>query len=509
MSLTHVCKWTSYGWKHINAKDAADYCYSTVHAKSGMFMCELCGQYVTFSHACQQIPHFRHNSAEQDKDCEERSKYLRAHSEPFKKESRGLPLRISFTKQGDFEFELGFMLPPNISVDTLNTCSVVIAPEKLEYSLSLRLQPGKLTYLSAGTTPAPSYEVSILPDNEALANLWPETVEGIPESGALFDSTTRKKIPERADIRAGHSYYFLTKKEPAKCYDISIGCKCQHNGWSLYELRASLTPEASRYLWNLCHCWLSDNTAAIIPLWPPHIETPYLLKYDEAVNKPLWFLLQGNAEIKTFPQSSKNMDENLFSIPCSDRQQLLAAGRTKILRYLYIWKDSAALSQETPFPAVMVTDSLGRKITSRSRSELPHKKAVNITPPFDGCALVMNGQRIIERYTLKAGAKTFINGLEYGYSVKIFQGLDMVWEAEYKRPVRNSAGEDESLRKVLETAGGESISVPHTLGGLAAKMKDCPQLKSWLAKCIRLGRMPQKAYKILAHHFTEKIRRQP
>ena len=46
-SLTHVCMLSDNGWKRITAEQAARlHPGGTVSAHSGLFMCELCGQYV-------------------------------------------------------------------------------------------------------------------------------------------------------------------------------------------------------------------------------------------------------------------------------------------------------------------------------------------------------------------------------------------------------------------------------------------------------------------------------
>ena len=46
-SLTHVGMWSDNGWKRITAEQAARlHPGGTVSAHSGLFMCELCGQYV-------------------------------------------------------------------------------------------------------------------------------------------------------------------------------------------------------------------------------------------------------------------------------------------------------------------------------------------------------------------------------------------------------------------------------------------------------------------------------
>ena len=58
-SLTHVCMWSDNGWKRITAEQAARlHPGGTVSAHSGLFMCELCGQYIELTG--KQALHIRH-----------------------------------------------------------------------------------------------------------------------------------------------------------------------------------------------------------------------------------------------------------------------------------------------------------------------------------------------------------------------------------------------------------------------------------------------------------------
>ena len=62
-SLTHVCMWSNKGWKRITAEEAAKYYpYGTVSAHSGLFMCELCGQYVTLTDGNIRTRYFKHSA---------------------------------------------------------------------------------------------------------------------------------------------------------------------------------------------------------------------------------------------------------------------------------------------------------------------------------------------------------------------------------------------------------------------------------------------------------------
>lgn len=67
-SLTHVCMWSDHGWKRITAEQAARlHPGGTVSARSGLFMCELCGQYVTLTDGDINVRYFKHSAYEKVK----------------------------------------------------------------------------------------------------------------------------------------------------------------------------------------------------------------------------------------------------------------------------------------------------------------------------------------------------------------------------------------------------------------------------------------------------------
>ena len=414
-------------------------------------------------------------------------------------------MRIKFTQPeaAGFELDMGFALPPYVSLSSVENHHVKIDPVDREYSLS-RLHESTITYLSLGSKPSESYKISLEPKHERLSKFWPENVSGIPDDGALFDSVTRKMLPKDADVTANHKYYILTRKPVKNCKDVSINKICTSNfsDWNVYEVSASsMSHDAALFFWDY-HCRLCENTAEIIPLWPVHIDTPYVLKYDTDYSRALIFYLRGQADLKAFPDASISRNGSVFSVNCNSRQQLLAAGRTSILRYMYIWRDKESLARETQLPKVIVRDSDGQELHEGKYPELPKGKFITLTPEFDGTALVLNRNIIVERYSLKAGTRTKIAGLRMGCSVEIFQGLDLVWQAEYKRSDSEHDVMDRELLSALEKCCGEVISIPHALGALVSKMNNYPLTKSWLERRVRNGRMSQRACKILVHHFS-------
>lgn len=75
MPLTHVCVWDKNGWKKITVNQAVKMTrgYGGVSASSGLFMCELCGQYVSLTSGNIRNPYFKHSKEEESKDCPERT----------------------------------------------------------------------------------------------------------------------------------------------------------------------------------------------------------------------------------------------------------------------------------------------------------------------------------------------------------------------------------------------------------------------------------------------------
>lgn len=134
-SLTHVCMWSDNGWKRITAEQAARlHPGGTVSAHSGLFMCELCGQYVILTDGDIRIRYFKHSAYEISKDCPERT-FGAGYSISYGSQEHDLPIRITSVSSSSFSFEVGLIrapisslgkdfcieIKPNISVQGVQT----------------------------------------------------------------------------------------------------------------------------------------------------------------------------------------------------------------------------------------------------------------------------------------------------------------------------------------------------------------------------------------------------
>ena len=510
MQLSHVCMWSEHGWKRVTAKEAAKmHPGGTVSAKSGLFMCELCGQYVTLTDGWIRDRYFRHSAEELSKDCPERT-FSNSVSITFPAGTYDLPLKIKIISSGKFKLFLGLLPVPNNLLDNKGNSKIVVGcPDSdTQYVYSFeRLTNYCISYLSVGTKPYEKYNISVIPSDDRLNSYWPKTVEGVFAGGTIFDGITGKKLPYDADTLVNHRYYLLTKQnlyiEGLTGITAKSVCRCNIDlsTWNVYEIEAtSFDERVARFFLNY-HCRLTENEVDIIPLWPVYIETPYRIyhQYDK-----ITIFLRGDAEPKVFPETSLYSESynngKVFSVNCKKRQQLLSAGRTKVLKYTYLWKD--ILDCEVSLPQIAVTDLSGTVMMQGEQSKLPEKRMLSIKAPFDGFVKRKKKGIVLEQFNLYSDKIMEIDEVQYNQTIEVTQGLDIVWSVTFVCPVVTNDSTDELLLYDLEKCSGEYISVTHSLGALAERMAEYPRSREWLYACIRTGKMSKKAYRLLTTHFT-------
>lgn len=154
-SLTHVCMWSDNGWKRITAEQAARlHPGGTVSAHSGLFMCELCGQYVILTDGDIRIRYFKHSAYEISKDCPERT-FGAGYSISYGSQEHDLPIRITSVSSSSFSFEVGLIRAPISSLGK-DFC-IEIKPKgafDIPYVYTKeRLNYDSITYLPIGERP--------------------------------------------------------------------------------------------------------------------------------------------------------------------------------------------------------------------------------------------------------------------------------------------------------------------------------------------------------------------
>lgn len=512
-SLTHVCMWSKHEWKKITAVEATKlHPNGTVSAHSGLFMCELCGQYVILTDGEKRTRYFKHSAYETNKDCPERTSGYSPNT-TYNARAYELPIRLCNITDNQFDLELGLLYVPQSILQRQEVQQVIIqclgnVTSRYVYAFE-RLKSETITYVPIDNIPALKYEIN---SADELKNFWPNYVKGIDSNGNIFDKETGKKLTEDADVLVNKSYYLLcTKKLCQKYRNINIQKLCEKSVtscvWYIYEVKATAySEEIARFFWNL-HCRLTEFPVRLQPIWPLYVETPYAIRYNRS---QLSMHLRGRSDVtaKVFPAISikrficPNGNGQIISVDCLERHQLISVGRTNILQYTYLWKDK--LDETVPKPDVEVTDANDKKVNPGIQNEVPEHQLLSIVSPFDGVVIILKNAVVIEKQYLIAERRTVIDDIHLGIEIKILQGLDLVWNVRYERKQKELSTDDDTILKKLKAYNGRPIQISHSICA-GVKLIKYPKVKKWLYKKIRAGYMPEDAFRYF-QHFVVKLK---
>ena len=488
-SLTHVCMWSDNGWTRITAEQAAKlHPGGTVSAHSGLFMCELCGQYVSLTDGAVQTRHFRHSAYEKSKNCPERI-FGAGYSISYGSQEHDLPIRITGVSSSSFRFEIGLIRAP-IGLLSRDFCieikpkGVSDPPYRFEKE---RLNDDRITYLSIGERPFEKYTLNFKNGIDKLREFWPAEITGIDPEGTLFEKSSGKKLTYDADVEIEKEYYLLKRGYFYRRSYSSIRIReivqkqFGWESWTLYIVSASaFSEEAARFFLDF-HCRLTEHPVSLQPVWPLFVEGNYIVKHSQ---DNMYMLVEGNvATVKTFPSAAVcQLNHNvsypkLYEVHCSSRQQLISAGRTQALQYTYFWKEP--LNGVGSSPAILVTDLSGSEIESGESNTLPYHKTLLFKSTFDG-ELIISNNRVVDKRKIVADRQLELNGLSYGVSVQLVIGLDVVWEINFKKRQVSIVSDEVEILKRLRNTSGAFIPAPHSLRNILSGMGQYPQICQWI-----------------------------
>ncbi len=514
-SLTHVCMWSKNGWKRITAEEAAKlHPGGTVHSHSGLFMCELCGQYVSLTDGTVQARHFRHSAHEKSKNCPER---IAKYPISYDPKEHALPIRIVGVSSSSFRFELGLIRAPiyllnsdfQIEIKPKNVLGVsyMFTKERLNYD--------SITYLSIGERPFEKYTLNFPDKSGKLRGFWPEEIHGIDPEGTLFEKASGKKLTYDADVEIDKEYYLLKRGclDSGSCSSLRIQKITQkqfdRETWTLYVVTASVFNEEAAKFYLDFHCRLTYCPVSLQPVWPLFVEGNYVLKHSQ---NSMYMLVKGNtADIQTFPSTEvnqlyRNVSQSdqlkLYEITCFSRQQLVSVGRTQALQYTYFWKEP--LDNIGVFPEVSVTDLLGSEVAPGETNNLPHNKTLCFKSTYDAEIIIFYKNRIIDKRKLPSGKQIEIDRLAYGVSVQVVIGLDIVWEIDIKKQQPFATKDEVELLKRIVNVSGAPIPVPHSLRNIMVGMDHYPQICQWIRKCIQDGTINEQSYRRLQEIYRNR-----
>lgn len=519
-SLTHVCMWADHNWKTITAEEAARlHPGGTVSAHSGLFMCELCGQYVTFTAGEINARHFRHASKEKSKDCPDRTFGIAAYPS-FSASQHELPLRLKvYPSEQNFALELGLLrVPTQLLPASMKVQIICTSQETISYNYSReRISNDTISYLSVSDNICEQYHVKVDGVSDtiaaALREFWPTKVAGILPEGTLFDGETGKKLVQDADVIVGHRYYLMRNGQLHSKAGLSLRQLVKKkDGWSywyIYEVIAEDYTEHAAKFFLEHHCRLTDTPIDLRVVWPVYVQQPYVVKHN---SNEMLFHAKGNlTTVKSFPSAeirtigSVDAHNKLISVNCGSRQQLISAGRTSPLQYTYYWKES--IFHEAAYPPIHVTNWKGDSVLSGANDALPEKGILQITIPYDGWMERYQNGELQEKRKLKAETLSEIDKIGWDNALVVYMGFDKVWSAHYIQPKQNPVSDNEAIiLERLQSYHGKEMTIGHSVGGLAIRLQEYPQIRRWLYRCIRRGTMDERAYRELQHFLAQNYR---
>lgn len=505
-SLTHVCMWSDNNWKRITAEQAARlHPGGTVSAHSGLFMCELCGQYVILTDGDVKKRYFKHSAYEKNKDCPERT-FGAGNSFFYSSQEHDLPIRITNVSLSSFEFEVGLIRAPILYLN--KDFTIEIKPKgvsDVRYVFTKeRLNHNSITYLPIGERPFEKYILSFQNGDDKLHEFWPSEIRGINPEGTLFEKVSGKKLSYDADVEIEKEYYLLTRNYIYKNHYSSLQIqeimqkRIGWETWTLYAVSAStFNEEAARFYLGF-HCRLTEHPVSLQPVWPLFIEGNYILKHNQ---NNMYMLVEGNIDaIKAFPSVTvrqlNNMSQpKVYEVLCSGRQQLISVGRTQALQYTYFWKEH--LNKEGLHSEVSVTDLSGVKVDAGETDTLPSNKILRFKSAFDGELIISNNNSVVDKRKIYAEKIIELDRLSYGLKVQVVIGLDVIWEINFKKQQPIVDVNEVDILKRITNVSGALIPTPHSLQNMLAGMSCYPQICQWIRKHIKDGIIKEQSYRSL------------
>ncbi|MGN8835018.1 hypothetical protein [Allisonella histaminiformans] len=400
--------------------------------------------------------------------------------------------------------ELGLLAVPK---EVLRKCfnrKITIAPSgqrKYVYDME-RLKRRGITYVEVGRYPAEKYSIHMDP---ALKGYLPSIVKGVPTEGAVFDGEKGKMLPQDADVRVGRKYYILKKagmKNLQKQRNIEIvpvmdiGKK-----WQIYEVMATRYSEEAAQFFMEFQCQLTERPVKLKVIWPLYKKEPYIIKHNKTDTV---IFAQGNhVKVRAYPEFKLDnhaiIDSKKFIVDVKNsfRNQVIFAGRSSILRYMYLWKEE--LNDTSKWPQVMVKDIRGHVLVPGIYSRLPSKGWICITCPVDGFFVHRHKNQIVEKRDLYAGERCELKDIQYEDCISIFQGLDKIYEISFGEQNSDTENDETLILRKLSGMRGQKILISPVFGTMVTKLTPYPGLQRWVIQQIRQGYIYEKALRLLKH----------
>lgn len=516
MALTHVSMRVGKLWQSISPSQALDIFPRGISASKQVFRCNLCGQCVTFAVGNKNVEHFRHNSKEENRFCAERTVYLlrqiqKKPSFVIQPERHDLPIRLTINNN-NIRLEIGLInLPDEYSKKIKNSTITIdgtdnnLRPYKYSYN---RLQESGTTFLDIGSAPAEAYNINISPQIPGIELYWPNKVEGISLYGCLFNAANGRKLANYSDVYIGEKYYLLCGKpiniiNNTFCSDIKITKICEtismRSKWYVYEICADSHTQANKDFFDFINYNLCETPVSIDPIWPLCINNTNALSH----NSDKLFFYTNDSQITAKLSPNSNIDKEttsnnsaLITVYSQHLSQMLVTGKNGVVSEYYAL-NRKSLNLRGKQKLFEVKDSIGNSCEPGESSTLPPNKFLKFYSVVDSKLIVKENNNIVLIANIKSNNHYPIDKIRFGYSISLYQGLDCVWQINYKRAAKNTSDNYIAFIKQLNACKGKKIKIPHTFVNILRFFNNNNDVYIWLKTMIQKGWLKEDAYKLL------------
>ena len=505
MPLTNVwCRDAHGEWVRTTASQTDLYHRYSVSADSHMFRCYSCFQYVTFVKGSQyRISHFRHSASETSKDCEDRSLIYSSGASSSLQISVPDPLRL-LLDGNRVVLEIGLLPATSAELKKAVGANATVSihgrtgkPDiyRVDYS---RFAPHTMCWLHLPLSWATDFSVEVNPSG-STPKLWSIQRTGLSKSGDLFDCKTGRRIPEKSDITVGKQYYYLCNKRSSLSLRRSIQIKkieIYNTEWNLYQICApSYTDDAADFFFDL-HLRLTTAPANIDILWPAVVEDDDMIDTNQ---KDLVLLVSGESDFEAFPtnggfvRSDKEIKEHerLLSIRNTGALQMVSASRyNQKLRSLYV--RPLETIRDALQPSIQIADEDRKPVTENELTKLPKNGVLVLNSDVDAYVDVSDQYGFCYRKSLVSGTECRIVDLQYGMTLNIRQGLDIVRTISVIQSHRSKNSLDQTV-----VWSGKMVPFPRRYAGILNQIDRSSALYTKVFNALQTGRIPENGFKSL------------
>ena len=466
MSLENVHIWEDgKGYVPISVEEACERYSHTVSYHSEIFICKLCGNYVTLteSKSGKKERHFRHSPLDYDQKinadqlCEDRSKFTaQIYQDASPLALHVMPMRIVVNPNG-FSLEIGFYCPN--SVQDLKDGSISISNPLFAFNRHFyvdRIVPGETTYLSVGSTILDEYLLSYVNIPHQLAQFWPNKVEGFFDHGGVFYASSGKRIYRGAKVTLNHDFLFLFSHKHLNWFLANTSAKevirkelyefkTVKESWLVYKVRLAHINKNSTDLFLKYGIELAEQAPDCYQFWPPKIYSS-----NQIINcaRELYFYLNGPADkVQLYPKHTKHHgSDSLLSVPTehgtifrvipNQKAQLLILGEHGAIGFIYLNQDSSSLSNNAP--QLSITSSLIGALEQDRFNNVDDLGDLTIISEVDGKLKIYEQDKLINILRLKSGPEHKLilskGELSLGRRYDFYHGCSLVRSLELLAP---------------------------------------------------------------------------